>query len=96
MTVQLPVASQSEFPLFPGAYLFFFFVFFGDISTAYGSSQAELELHLPAYATATAMQDVGHLCDLHHSSQQHWILNTLSKGRDQTQVLMDNSQVCYR
>ena len=35
---------------------------------------AEYELHLPAYntatamATATAMQDPSHVCDLHHSS----------------------------
>ena len=25
---------------------------------------------------------------LHHSSQEHWILNPLSKARDQTRVLM--------
>ena len=29
----------------------------------------------PAYATATAMPDLSHVCDLHHSSQQRWILN---------------------
>ncbi len=31
----------------------------------------ELELQLLVYATATAMQDLSHICDLHHSSQQH-------------------------
>ena len=31
---------------------------------------------------------------LHHSSQQRWILNPLSKARDQTHVLMDTSRVC--
>ena len=37
---------------------------------------AELELQLLAYTTATAMRDLSHICDLHHSSQQavrgHW------------------------
>ena len=32
------------------------------------------ELQLPAYATATTMRDSSHICDLHHSSWQHWIL----------------------
>ena len=58
---------------------------------------AELELQLLAYltatATATAPQDLSHVCDLHHSSQQRQILNALSEPRDRTQVLMDTSQV---
>ena len=40
------------------------------------------ELHLPVYATATATQVPGHIWDLPHSSQQHWILNLLSEARD--------------
>jgi len=56
----------------------------------------ELELQLPAYTTATAMQDLSCVCDLPHSSQQHRILHPLSNGRDQTHVLVDTSQVCYR
>ena len=47
-----------------------------------------------AYTTATAMWDLSHVCDLHHSSWQLWILNPLSEARDQTRVLMDASQVC--
>ena len=45
---------------------------------AYGGSQArdELELQLPAYTTATARPDLSRVCNLHHSSQQQWILNT--------------------
>ena len=54
---------------------------------------AELELQPPAYATATAMPDQSHICDLHHSSEQCWILNPLSKTRDQTLILMDSSRV---
>uniref|UniRef100_A0A8D0NRA1 Leucine rich repeat containing 28 n=1 Tax=Sus scrofa TaxID=9823 RepID=A0A8D0NRA1_PIG len=49
--------------------------------------EAELELHLPACATATATRDPSHICDLHHSSPQRWILNPLSKARDRTRIL---------
>ena len=51
----------------------------------------ELELHLTTYTTAPAMPDPTCVCDLHHSSQQHWILNPLSKARDQTPILVDTS-----
>ena len=40
------------------------------------------ELQLPAYATATATRDQSPVCDLHHSSQQCWILNPLKEARD--------------
>ena len=53
----------------------------------------ELELWLPAYATATAMPDPSCFCDLHHSSWQCQILNPLSRARNWTQVLMDASWV---
>ena len=54
----------------------------------------ESEQQLPAYATATAMPDLSHVCNLHHSSWQHLILNPLSETRDRTHILMDTSQVC--
>ena len=41
-----------------------------------------------AYATATPTQDPIHVCNLHHSSQQRWILNPLSEARDWTPNLM--------
>ena len=44
------------------------------------------ELWLPAHAIATAVQDPNHICNLHHSSQQHWIISPLSEARDRTQV----------
>ena len=53
----------------------------------------ESELQLPAYAVA--MQDLGHVCNLHHSLRQCWILNILSRTRDQTCIFMDTSQVHY-
>ena len=47
------------------------------------------ELQLPA----TATWDPSHICSLHCSLRQCWILNLLSKAWDQTCILMDTSQV---
>ena len=55
----------------------------------------ELELHLLATATGTAMPDPSRICDLHCSSQQCQVLNPLSRDRDQTCILMDTGQVHY-
>ena len=40
----------------------------------------ELELQLPAYTTATATQDLSHVCNLYHSSWQYQILNLVRPG----------------
>ena len=53
----------------------------------------ESEQQLLAYTTAAATLDLSGICDLHRSSQQHWILNPLSEVRDRTPVLMDTSEV---
>ena len=55
----------------------------------------ELELQLPAYATATATLDHSHICDLHHSLWQPRVLNPLSGARDRIHILMDSSQVHF-
>ena len=55
--------------------------------------ETESELQLPAYVTATATQDPSHVCDLHHSSRQHRILNPLSGARDGTWNLTVPSRV---
>ena len=75
--------------------LLFFVCFFRAAPVAYGSSQARgrIGAQLPAYTTATATQDVSCVCDLHHSSRQHWIFNPLRDARDRTRVLMDASGV---
>ena len=46
----------------------------------------QLELQLPAYVTATAMQDLSRVCNLHHSSQQCQIQTptTLNKQTNHT------------
>ena len=41
----------------------------------------ESELQLPAYTTVTAMPDPSCVCNLHHNSWQHQILNPLSEVR---------------
>ena len=56
----------------------------------------ELELQLPAYTTATAAWDPSHIYDLHHSSRQCQILNSLSEARGRTCILIDVSWVHYQ
>ena len=51
----------------------------------------ESELQLPAYTTATATQDLSHVWDLYHSSQQRQILNLLSEARDGTHILKETT-----
>jgi len=78
-------------------FLFFFFVFSGlyPWHTEVPRLGVESELQLPAYITAIAMQDLSPVCDVRYSTQQHQILNPLSKARDQTFVLMDTSQILF-
>jgi len=53
----------------------------------------ESELQLPAYATTRATWDPSYIYHPYHSSEQCQILNSLSKARDQTSILMDTSWV---
>ena len=55
----------------------------------------ESDLQLPAYATATATPDLSRICDPHHSSRQHQILNPLCEARDRTHNLMVPSQIHF-
>ena len=52
------------------------------------------ELQLLTYATGTATQDPNNVCNRHRSSQQCRILNSLSKPRDWTCILMNTRWVC--
>ena len=56
----------------------------------------ESELQLLTYSTATDTWDSSRVCNPHHSSQQHLILNLLSKARDQTLVVIATSWVLNR
>ena len=81
--------------------LFFFFFFLSFLGPHPWHMEVprlrfKLELQLPAYTTGTATWVPSLVCDLHHSSQQCWILNPLSEAGDHTHVLMDSSWVHYR
>ena len=51
--------------------------------------EVKLELHLLAYATATATQYLSLVCNLYHSSQQCQVFNPLSGARDEIRILKD-------
>ena len=76
---------------------FFFFVFLAPHPQHMEVPKlgGQLELRPPTYTTATAIPDLSHVCDLHHSSWQHQILDPLIEARDQTHVLMDTRWVHY-
>ena len=78
-------------------YIYIFFCLFRAEPAAYGCSQVRGRIRAVAsgLATATAVQDLSHICNPHHRSQQCWILNSLSEARDQTRILMDTSKVRY-
>ena len=75
-----------------GLTLFFFFVFLGPHPQPMEVPRlgVQSELQVPAYTTATATTtwDQSHVCNLHHSSRPHRILNPLSKARNWTRNLM--------
>ena len=75
---------------------FFFFCFLGPILWHIEVPRlgVESELQLPAYTTATT--DPNHVCNPHHSSRQHQILNPLNKARDQTRIHVDASWTRFR
>ena len=51
----------------------------------------EWELQLSAYASARAKLDPRRICNLCHSLRQGWILNPLSKAKDQTLIITDKT-----
>ena len=64
---------------------------------AYGGSQARGLIRAIAAGLhhSTAMQDSNHICDLHHRSWQHRIINPLSEARNWTLNLMVPSWICF-
>ena len=78
--------------------LFFFFLVFLGLhprQMEVPRPGVESELQLLAYTRATAAQNPSSICNLHHSSRQHWNLNPLNKDRNQTRILVDTSQVHF-
>ena len=84
------------------AFLFFFFFFsfclFKAAPMAYGGTQARGRIGAVAAGLchSHSNRDLSCVCDLHHSSWQHQILNWLSKARDRACVLVDASQIRFR
>ena len=71
------------------------FAFWGCTCSIWKFLGQESHQSYSCWPTTTAMWDPRCICDLHHSSQQRWILNTLSKARDRTYILMDTSRISY-
>ena len=87
--VLLKLISSVSFYFF-----FFFFWLFRATPGAYESSQGRGPIGAAA-ASLQHSQDPSCICNLHHSSRQHWILNLLSEARDQTCNVMVPSWVCF-
>ena len=103
---------RMYFMMWHKGFFFFWFCFFVSFvclfvfratPAAYGNSHARGQIRAAAttlHPTATSEPrsepHLSQVCVLHHSSQQHWILNPLSKARDQTQTLMDPSLFRFR
>ena len=90
--------QDSSYPLYHIGTHFLFLFFFCFLGPHLQHMEVprlgvESELQLPAYTTATAMQDPRRLCYLHHSSRQCQVLNPPSEAKDRTCVLMDASQL---
>ena len=71
------------------------FSFAGGTPAAYGHSWArdQIGAATAGLCTATAMPDPSHICDLHHSLQQHQILKPPSEAKDRTCIIMGTSLV---
>ena len=72
-------------------------IFFRATPMAYGDSQARGQIGAVASGLhhTTATLDLSHVCNLHHSSQQGWILNPLSKAKDWTRNLVVPSWIHF-
>ena len=72
-------------------YFFFLFILLGPHLQHMDVARlgVESEMLLPVYGRATATPDPSLDCNLHRSSQQHWILNPLSEARVRTHILID-------
>ena len=73
--------------------LFFVCLFLGPHVWHMDTSGLGVKSKLPACTTARAMPDLSPIHNLHRSSRPHRTLNPLSAAKDQTRILMDNSQL---
>ena len=76
-------------------YLFVCLLLFRAASMADGSSQARGPTGAATAGHRHGKAGSSCICDVHHGSRQHQILNPLSKTRGQTRILTATSQVRY-
>ena len=100
MVVNVVVQSRRKLGGYCNLHLsflpFFFFFLLRAMHATYGNSQARGRIGPAAAGLHHSHSNTGsklHICDLHHSSWQHQILNPLSKTRDRNPILMDASRV---
>ena len=88
----IPLTFMFNSRLFFFSFLFFFFLFRA-APAAYGGFQARSLFGAAAAGLhhSHSSGDLSHACDLHHSSQQCWTLNSLREARSQTHIFMDTS-----
>ena len=70
--------------------IYIYFLLFRAAPAAYGHSQAR-----DLIRAAAASLPHSHICNLHHSSWQRWILNPLIEVRDRARNLMVPSQIRF-
>ena len=76
--------------------VFCLFLLFMVKPEVFGSSQGRGQIGVWSFSCQPRPQPKQHpdpscVCDLHHNSQHRWILNSLSKVRDWTRILMDTT-----
>ena len=82
----------------PNSLTWWFFFFFFLVLLGLHPGHMEVprlggELELQKLAYTQPQQDLRHICNLHHSSPQHWILNPPSEARSRARILMAASRV---
>ena len=93
--IKLEVCINSKSKVYLFIYLFLLFIGLHLWHMEVPRLGVKSEPQLTACVTATATQDLSFLCNLHHGSWQHWILNPLSKTRGWPHVFMGTSRVRY-
>ena len=86
------IGLQSE------SFFFSFLFFLRATPRVYGGSQTRGQIRAIAASLCHSHSNTRSepaVCDLHHRSGQHWILNPLSGARDETHILVDTSQDHY-
>ena len=94
-----PLLSEKGWggPWGDGVLFSLLFLLFRATTAAYGGSQARGPIRAAAAGLSHSHSNTrcSYVCDLYHSSQQHWILNPLSEAREQTCNLMVPSRIRF-